>query len=633
MKTDIVPQLDQIDTDDVMPQPDQLKLIIVTCKTYLNCNLNLELIAKNLVLDDQIIGKKLLGIIEDGQIKKRTKSHKKTIKPGRKISRKDFSNQCTIIVQPPDSQKKLNLKIFGNGKIVITGGLSKEEGKYAVTVLKNKIQHLEDTYQIIPNSHFSDHFENIGTYLKYISKNYLIFLKFFSLYGINIDLRLDIILNKKLVGKYIDSDIKIADLVTHEIIKCDQPKDLEGYLRLIQTFNICHLYYPNDVFLKKLNQPNDFIHGIINRLYQFDRVTLPLTFDMDSFNRDFVVTVENYNTMFNCGFQNNREIFTQILNNKYKANGIIASAKFEPSNYQGINVKYVSRVLCHPTCKSTGSKKNTKCLCKEISFLIFQEGNMIITGGRHWEQLMDGYNVIVGIIREEYRHIVVAKTKKISYTETPTQITKAGPEGQKLIFLNKKKQIMENPRNLFLLKKFGLFDKYVNTNPHIITYAPMITSIILNPLIPEERPNLRNISILEQLGGILDHSKLSKYSLNKPIINIDMTSHCNGNKISLIIIGSIDNGQLYLEWIITMGSKSDSIKHITGSPCAGPDFYETGSLFGNLYDKIKSHLGKWVFDCTFEQYMGLDQRVDDLKQQCAVYSDNILCLADYQHVN
>jgi hypothetical protein len=460
--TGIIEAIDSdIDKPSVMPQPDQLKLIIVTCKTYLNCNLNLELIAKKMVLDDRIIGKKLLGIVEEGLIKTKSKSHKKSVKQGKKMSRKDFSNQCTVIVKQPNSEKKLNLKIFGNGKIVITGGLSKEEGKYAVTVLKEKINSLEDTYQIMPNSKFSDHFENVSAYLKYIGKNYLIFLKFFSLYDINVDLRLDIILNKKLVEKFIDNDISVSDLLTNEILKCDTPKDLDGFLRMIQIFNICHLYFPNGVFLEKLNQLDNPIHIIIKHLYEFQKETLPLTFDMDNFNKDFEVSVENYNTMFNCGFQNNREVFTQILNNKYKMNGIIASAKFEPSNYQGINVKYVSRILCDPKCTSLGKKKNTKCLCKEISFLIFQEGNVIITGGRYWEQLIDGYNVIVDIIKKEYLDIVVEKTRKFYDSDSPAQIVRYTEDGRKCIYLNKKKQIMENPRNLFLLKKIGLLDKYL----------------------------------------------------------------------------------------------------------------------------------------------------------------------------
>lgn len=453
------------DESDI-PEFSPLKLIIITCKTHLNCNLNLKLMAKKLVLNQLVIGKKLLNVIEEGIIKTKSKTthSRKNAKPLRKMSRKDFSNQCTIIVKSNNSDRNINLKIFGNGKIVITGCLSKEEGKFAVLALKERTQNLEDIYQIVPNSHFYDHFNNIASYLKYMGKNYLAFLKIFSLFDINVDLRLDLILNKKFVKTYPDNDIEECDPIKQGVLKCDTVADSDKFIRMIQIFNICHLYFPNEIFIDKLDQPEDPLHLLIKNLFELKPAILPLTFDKENFNKDFDVTIENYNTMFNSGFQNNREIFTQILNDKYKTTGLISSAKFEPSNYQGINVKYISRVLCTPQCISPGKKKNSKCSCKKISFLIFQEGNIIITGGRSWDQLMDGYKVITDILKEEYHNIMVKKsTRQLNHTnDLPSQIIKhSTTTGTKTIYINKKTQITENPRNVFLLKKLGLLDKYL----------------------------------------------------------------------------------------------------------------------------------------------------------------------------
>jgi len=449
----------------ISPEPDQLKLIIVTCKTYLNCNINLELLAKKLVLDDQIIGKKLLGIIEEGQIKSKTK---KAMKTSRRTTRKDFSNQCTIIVKPLTSDKKLNLKIFGNGKIVITGGLSKDEGKIVVNILKQKVKDLEDSYTIKPNSKFSDYFDSSSAYLKFIAKNYLVFLKIFSLYGINIDLRLDLILNKKFIEKYTnldqDLDLDQCDPIQKGFLQYNDPLDIDKYLRMVQIFNIIHLYFPNQILLEKLDKPDNNLHTIMKNLYESKTEILPLTFDKDLFDKEINVSIENYNTMFNAGFQNNREIFTQILNDKYKSQGLISSAKFEPSNYQGINVKYISRVLCKSNCKSMGKKKNHHCLCKEVSFLIFQEGNVIITGGRFWEQLLDGYRVITDIMKNEYSSIVVEKNITSTDDDNPPYIIKTLPTGKKIVYLNKRMQINNNPRNVFLLKKLNLLNHYYLSN-------------------------------------------------------------------------------------------------------------------------------------------------------------------------
>ena len=322
----------------------------------------------------------------------------------------------------------------------------------------------------------SDLFEDVNSYVKYLNKNYLVFLKLFSLYGININLQLDLILNKKLIEKYpmidlntgkqIEKDLRqynLDELINNGIIISGSQKDFDDYVRMIQVFNICHLYFSNSVFIEKLNQPDSFVHSLISRLYDYQKEKLPVTFDKEEFNSDFDVTIENYNTIFNCGFHIDRTTFTQILNEHYQIKGIISLAKFEPSNYQGINAKYISRIMCKKNCVSLGKKKTSKCPCKEISFLIFQEGNVIITGGRSWEQIIDGYNIITKIMKDEYHNIVVEQ-KQISNDEKrnlPAQIIGQTNDDQKIVYLNKKQQIIENPRNYFLLKQLNLLDKYL----------------------------------------------------------------------------------------------------------------------------------------------------------------------------
>ena len=102
------------------------------------------MIAINLPLNNIFVGKKLHGIISEGNVKNYSKKHK---------IKKDFSNQLTIIVKVPNTficstdnieydtkanesiknrKRKyieddkeyfnVNLKIFGNGKIIIDHG-------------------------------------------------------------------------------------------------------------------------------------------------------------------------------------------------------------------------------------------------------------------------------------------------------------------------------------------------------------------------------------------------------------------------------------------------------------------------------------------------------------------------------
>jgi len=450
------------------PIPSPIELIIITCKTKLHCNLNFELIAKHIKLDDQVIGKRLYKIIDEGCIKKKIQKEKPA-------SRGDFSNQCTLVIKPVGYENPLNLKVFGNGRVVITNNLSKKDGELAIKILKSSIRNLEAPYKIIHYDSdakigdiFNIYFDNISAYIKYISKNYLVFLKLFSIYIVNVDLKLAIVTNRKIQSKYLSSIIKMDTVISEGELINGTNSDLLNYIKLIQVYNVCKHYFPQETFLEKLENPKDPVHKLIDDLYNGLECILPVTFDMEGFDKPCEMTIANYNTMFNSKFHCDRERFTEILNKKYKETmGIIASAKFEPTNYQGINVKYVSRIECDKNCQSFGKKKISKCLCKEISFLIFQEGNVIITGGRSWNQILDGYDVIKNIMKNEFHNIVINCKSQKDFATNSTENTKDFPpqithveNGTKLVYLNIRKQILENPRNYYILKKNNLIHLY-----------------------------------------------------------------------------------------------------------------------------------------------------------------------------
>ena len=162
------------------------------------------------------------------------------------------------------------------------------------------------------------------------------------------------------------------------------------------------------------------------------------------------MSIQNFNTMFALNYNIDRDQLTININNKY-INDEMDPVRFDPSSYQGIKAKYISRVGCIiPNCKSTGSKKSTvKCICKKLSFLIFQNKTMV-TGGRHWPQIMDGYNKIKSIIENEYDDIKINEDNKKEKNKLPKEIEINGH-----LYLNKNILIYENPRNLFILKSLG----------------------------------------------------------------------------------------------------------------------------------------------------------------------------------
>ena len=65
---------------------------------------------------------------------------------------------------------QLNLKIFGNGKIMITGGLTIKECEKAVEIFQNASSDLEDYLEIDTTVTLNDLFYDVQHYSKYLKK-------------------------------------------------------------------------------------------------------------------------------------------------------------------------------------------------------------------------------------------------------------------------------------------------------------------------------------------------------------------------------------------------------------------------------------------------------------------------------
>lgn len=116
---------------DYVP-PTQYRISTMTLITSFSCNINLEVVSKYFTLDNKIISM----VYGDKPVK--NSNLKKTNRP--------FFNQATIIVML-DPLRKINVKIFSNGKIQMTGVKKLDEGHEA---LKYIIEKLKITQGIIP---------------------------------------------------------------------------------------------------------------------------------------------------------------------------------------------------------------------------------------------------------------------------------------------------------------------------------------------------------------------------------------------------------------------------------------------------------------------------------------------------
>ena len=99
--------------------PSPLRLIVLTsCNCNLNSNININIVYHKLEIDQLVSSIKLEEKIIKGEIKEPKRKQKKKNKLKDK-KKKHFSSQITIVLN--HQGQTINVKLFGNGKIVVTG--------------------------------------------------------------------------------------------------------------------------------------------------------------------------------------------------------------------------------------------------------------------------------------------------------------------------------------------------------------------------------------------------------------------------------------------------------------------------------------------------------------------------------
>ena len=116
------------------------------------------------------------------------------------------------------------------------------------------------------------------------------------------------------------------------------------------------------------------------------------------------------NSNFSCNYYINREKLCSILKYKYYINVI-----FDSCSYPGIqckfyynknNIKHEGICRCKNKCNKKGSGQG-EGQCKEISFMIFRTGSVLIVGNCTEKILNIIYIFLKGIFKEEYEEIAI----------------------------------------------------------------------------------------------------------------------------------------------------------------------------------------------------------------------------------
>lgn len=114
------------------------------------------------------------------------------------------------------------------------------------------------------------------------------------------------------------------------------------------------------------------------------------------------------NSNFNCGFFINREELYDILKLKYNIQSI-----YDPCSYPGIQCKFYYNPDVGVQCGSQISEENKALYInvKEVSFMIFRTGSVLIVGKCDESILMIIYEFLKNILHNEYKNIFQKNTE------------------------------------------------------------------------------------------------------------------------------------------------------------------------------------------------------------------------------
>ena len=108
------------------------------------------------------------------------------------------------------------------------------------------------------------------------------------------------------------------------------------------------------------------------------------------------------NSNFNCGFYINREILYDILRYTYNIQAI-----YDPCSYPGIQCKFYFNpdIDIQNGCQISHDKKELHKNVKQVSFMIFRTGSVLIVGKCDENVLLQIYEFLKNILKSEFNNI------------------------------------------------------------------------------------------------------------------------------------------------------------------------------------------------------------------------------------
>jgi TATA-box binding protein (TBP) (component of TFIID and TFIIIB) len=367
----------------------EINVSTITLSSQLpNCTINLTNVGKYLEIDEIIIGIKYnfanLNVLKG---KYCTTVYKKSkVKCEEKINRNLFYNQVSIIVN--NQGNHINVKLFGNGSLHLTGCRAVSEGAEVTRLLYNKLSALRDaTNSIILSKDVNgvlldkdnliysyDTNQIIGYCNVHLPNTYCIGNKEYD-----IDRKTGLFISKKLETqrrrKLLDLNGRVAGVCSLDLIK-NKKKFYRKNSNIWIDYQNSLIYYDNELIIGRLVYSLEGVkdNSSCEDVVEIEYGCCPFVQRTYTIPTSIPVDINCINVYFNINMKINRQRFYECL---LHANYI---CKYSPESYSGIKLLYKiskdeSETRAYGICYC-----NSQCTCSNITFLIFQSGNVIATG-------------------------------------------------------------------------------------------------------------------------------------------------------------------------------------------------------------------------------------------------------------
>lgn len=408
-----------------------------------DCQFNLNNIGRYLDIDDTILGIKYHYGNRESIIKGKylTSIYKKSkSKNENKINKKLFYNQVSLIIKHTGKDKEnkdcleniVNVKIFGNGSLHLTGVKNTLEGQEIVLILYKKLEKFKNMFSTIlltkdTNGVYLDNSNNIYS-TELFNKNIIGYKLNSSIYVINKkEYYITYIDIENLSGKFSNLKVfmsnKLESKKTRTILNMDGKQIGFSKINLIRNKsklykNNSNIHFDKNFIFYDGNGNSTIIGNISYEITQNEHIltfndtqnlieynynsnpfiTEPIEIKLHDIN-NLNMNVNTINIYFKLDFELNRQrLFDKLLELNY-------ISEYTPEKYSGvkltykINQNYLNAGKC--VC-------NNKCTCNNITFLIFQSGNIIVTGFKNINDIRDILNTFKDIINK-ISNIIIKK--------------------------------------------------------------------------------------------------------------------------------------------------------------------------------------------------------------------------------